>query len=43
EGKLNNEKFTANAPEDVVAGVRETLENLKRQLASVEEIIADLS
>ncbi|MCA9074236.1 MAG: valine--tRNA ligase [Planctomycetaceae bacterium] len=43
EGKLNNEKFTANAPDDVVAGVRETLENLKRQLASVEEIIADLS
>ncbi len=43
EGKLNNEKFTANAPDDVVAGVRETLENLKKQLASVEEIIADLS
>ena len=43
EGKLANEKFTANAPADVVAGVRETLANLKKQLASVEEIIADLN
>ncbi|MGD9855011.1 MAG: valine--tRNA ligase [Planctomycetaceae bacterium] len=43
EGKLANESFTAKAPPDVVASVRETLENLRKQLASVEEIIADLS
>ena len=43
EAKLGNEKFTANAPVDVVAGVRETLANLQKQLASVEEVIRDLS
>src|SRR5690606_37885099 len=43
EAKLSNEKFTAGAPADVVAGVRETLANLQKQLISVEEIIRDLS
>ncbi|MBX3440484.1 MAG: class I tRNA ligase family protein [Planctomycetaceae bacterium] len=43
EAKLANESFTAKAPAEVVANVRETLENLRQQLASVEEIIADLS
>jgi valyl-tRNA synthetase len=41
--KLNNESFTSKAPADVVAQVRETLEGLQKQLASVEEIIRDLS
>ena len=43
EGKLNNESFTAKAPPEVVDQVRETLAGLKKQLASVEEIIQDLS
>ncbi|MCA9079400.1 MAG: valine--tRNA ligase, partial [Planctomycetaceae bacterium] len=43
EGKLNNESFTAKAPPEVVQQVRETLEGLKKQLASVEEIVRDLS
>ncbi|WP_437205429.1 valine--tRNA ligase [Planctomicrobium sp. SH664] len=42
EGKLNNESFVSKAPENVVAQVRETLEGLKRQLASIEAVIADL-
>jgi valyl-tRNA synthetase len=43
EGKLNNENFVSKAPENVVNDVRETLERLKKQLASVEEIIRDLN
>ncbi len=43
EGKLSNESFTAKAPADVVAQVRETLDGLKRQLESVEAVIRDLS
>jgi valyl-tRNA synthetase len=43
EGKLNNEAFVSKAPENVVAQVRETLEGLKKQLKSIEDIIADLS
>ena len=43
EKKLGNEKFLANAPEQVVADVRSTLEALRKQLESVEQIIADLS
>jgi valyl-tRNA synthetase len=43
EGKLRNEAFTNKAPPDVVAQVRETLDGLKKQLASIEEIIRDLS
>jgi valyl-tRNA synthetase len=43
EGKLSNESFTAKAPPDVVAQVRETLDGLKRQLASVEAVIRDLA
>lgn len=42
EAKLNNEGFVSRAPEHVVADVRETLNNLKNQLASVEEIIRSL-
>ncbi len=42
ESKLANEKFVNNAPADVVANVRETLAGLKKQLASIEEIIDDL-
>ncbi len=42
-GKLANENFTAKAPPEVVASVRETLEGVKKQLASVEEIIAELT
>ena len=43
EKKLGNEKFVGNAPEQVVADVRSTLESMRKQLASVEQIIADLS
>jgi valyl-tRNA synthetase len=42
EAKLANEKFTAKAPADVVANVRETLANLKSQVESIEQIIRDL-
>ncbi|QDU36775.1 Valine--tRNA ligase [Maioricimonas rarisocia] len=42
EAKLKNENFVSRAPEHVVADVRETLEGLQKQLASVEAIIADL-
>jgi len=43
EGKLKNEAFVGKAPPDVVAGVRDQLESLKKQLTSAEEIIRDLS
>ena len=43
EAKLNNENFTARAPENVVNDVRETLESNRKQLESIEEIIRDLS
>jgi valyl-tRNA synthetase len=42
-GKLQNEKFVNNAPENVVAEVRETLAGLEKQLESVEAVIAQLS
>ena len=41
-GKLANEKFVQNAPEKVVAEVRETLAGLEKQLESVEAVIAQL-
>ena len=43
EGKLNNESFVGKAPADVVANVRETLAGLRKQLASIEDVIRDLS
>jgi len=43
ESKLSNPGFLAKAPEKVVAEIRETLENLRLQLAAAERIIADLS
>lgn len=43
EAKLNNESFVSRAPENVVNDVRETLAGLQKQLASIEEIIRDLS
>ncbi len=43
EGKLKNENFVGKAPPEVVANVRETLEGLKKQLASIEDVIRDLS
>jgi valyl-tRNA synthetase len=43
EKKLANASFVERAPADVVASVRETLEGLKKQLQSVEEIIQQLS
>ncbi len=42
EKKLANEKFVNNAPADVVNNVKETLANLKHQLASTEEVIEQL-
>jgi valyl-tRNA synthetase len=43
EAKLKNEAFVSKAPEQIVAQVRETLAGLKKQLSSIEDIIADLS
>ena len=43
EAKLANPGFLAKAPEKVVAEIRETLDNLRSQLAAAERIIADLS
>jgi len=42
EKKLSNEAFVAKAPPEVVAGAREQLESLRKQLASVEQILAEL-
>ncbi len=42
ESKLNNEAFVAKAPAEVVAGIRETLAGLHKQLTATEEIIQDL-
>ena len=42
EKKLSNKNFVEKAPEEVVNGVRETLSSLKKQLESVQEIIAQL-
>jgi valyl-tRNA synthetase len=43
EAKLANQGFVGKAPPEVVANVRETLEGLRKQLASVEEVLRDLS
>ncbi|MDO4575302.1 MAG: valine--tRNA ligase [Planctomycetia bacterium] len=43
EKRLSNEKFTAHAPANIVAAERASLEELKQQLAAVEESIARLS
>ena len=43
EKKLANSSFVDRASPEVVAGVRETLTNLQKQLASTEEVIAQLS
>jgi valyl-tRNA synthetase len=42
EAKLSNESFVSKAPEKVVADVRQTLENNRKQLESIESIIRDL-
>ena len=42
EKKLQNEAFVAKAPPDVLQQTRDTLENYKKQLASVEAIIKAL-
>ena len=39
EAKLSNENFISRAPEDVVAKEREALEDLKKQLATVQETL----
>ena len=43
EKKLSNEKFTANAPDEVVQSVRESLEQYKQQLGHIEESLNDLA
>lgn len=43
EKKLSNEKFISNAPEKLVADVRETLERLTKQLESIQRSIQELS
>ena len=42
ERKLANEGFVAKAPADVLQQTRDTLENYKKQLGSVEQIIKAL-
>ncbi len=42
EKKLSNEAFVGKAPPEVVAGVREQLDSLKKQLVSVEQILLEL-
>lgn len=42
EKKLTNSSFVDRAPPEVVAEVRETLAGLHKQLASIEEIVAQL-
>lgn len=42
EKKLSNEKFISNAPEKLVADVRETLERLTKQLQSIQKSIEEL-
>ena len=42
EAKLSNEKFVANAPEQVVADARTHLVELKDKLSRVDELIASL-
>jgi len=39
EAKLSNDNFISRAPEDVVAKEREALEDLKKQLATVQETL----
>ncbi|MCL4108536.1 UNVERIFIED_CONTAM: hypothetical protein GTU68_022838 [Idotea baltica] len=41
--KLSNEKFVSNAPDKLVADVRETLERLTKQAESIERSIEELS
>ena len=43
EKKLSNERFVNNAPEDVIHNVRELLANHKHKLASIEEVVAQLT
>jgi len=43
EKKLSNSSFVDRAPPEVVAEVRSTLENLKKQLASVEDVLQQLA
>jgi valyl-tRNA synthetase len=42
EKKLSNEAFVAKAPPEVVAGARDQLESMRKQLSSVEQILAEL-
>lgn len=42
QGKLNNKGFMENAPERVIAEIRETLAGLQSQLDSVERILEEL-
>lgn len=42
QGKLNNKGFMENAPERVIAEIRETLAGLQSQLDSVERILDEL-
>ncbi len=43
EKKLTNASFVERAPAEVVAEVRETMTNLQKQLASIEEVIRELA
>ena len=43
EGKLNNEKFVANAPEEVVSREKARLAEMKRNLAAVEDSLNNLT
>ncbi len=43
QAKLNNESFTAKAPAQVVAGVRETLLSQQSRKAEIERLLAELA
>ncbi len=43
EARLSNEGFRSKAPENIITQMTETLENLKQQLARIEDSIRDLS
>jgi len=43
KGKLNNQKFLANAPEDVVADQRSRLAELEEQAEKIDAALARLA
>jgi valyl-tRNA synthetase len=42
-GRLSNEAFVSKAPEDIIAKERERLDSLKKEIAELQNILANLS